>query len=91
MLRRSRVGRQAERGAVPSVSGQMADGDARKMAETILGQLGDEAPKVARQRIQIAEKAGDGASADAWRRILKAMALIEIERLQRMLDEPSEE
>jgi hypothetical protein len=90
-VRRSRGGRQAERGAIPSVSGEWPVMTQARWRRPLLGQLGDEAPKMMRQRIQIADKSGDRTSADAWRLIFKAMALIEIARLKRMLDEPSEE
>ena len=61
----------------------------RKLAEAVLAQNSGNvltALRFARGQERLSKKAGDSASADAWNRVAKAIALIELESIRLMLD-----
>ena len=70
----------------------MADNESdssRKLAEAVLAQNSDNvltALRFARGQERLSKKGGDSAAADAWNRVARAIVLIELERIQRMLD-----
>jgi predicted protein tyrosine phosphatase len=65
------------------------DSPAKQIAAELLARDGDKALGIAYEQRRRAEKLGDSAAADAWQRIARAIVLIELERLRRMLDETS--
>jgi hypothetical protein len=70
----------------------MADNESdssRKLAEAVLAQNSGNvlaALCFAREQERLSKKGGDSAAADAWNRVARAIALIELERLRLMLD-----
>ena len=74
------------------VSGSMAGNESdssRKLAEAVLAQNSGNvltALRFARRQERLSKKGGDSASADAWNRVAKAIALIELESIRLMLD-----
>ena len=66
------------------------DSAPKQIAEELLARDGDKALGIACEQWRRTEKLGDSTAADAWRRIARAIVLIELERLRRMLDETSE-
>jgi len=65
------------------------DSPPKQIAAELLARDSDKALGIAWEQWRRAEKLGDSAAADAWRRIARAIALIELERLRHMLDETS--
>jgi hypothetical protein len=74
------------------VSGSMADNESdssRKLAEAVLAQNSDNvlaALRFAREQERLSKKGGDSAATDAWNRVARSTALIELERIRHMLD-----
>lgn len=70
----------------------MADNESnssRKLAEAVLTQNSGNvktALRFAREQERLSKKGGDTAAADAWNRIARAIALIELESIRLMLD-----
>ena len=62
------------------------DSSPKRIAEELLARDGDKALGIACEQWRRAEKLGDSAAADAWRRIARAIMLSELEHLRRMLD-----
>jgi len=61
----------------------------RELAEAVLAQNSGNvlaALRFAREQERLSKKGGDSAAADAWNRVARAIALIELEHLRRMLD-----
>jgi len=71
--------------------GPMADNESdssRKLAEAVLAQNSDNvlaALRFAREHERLSKKGDDSAAADAWNRVARAIALIELERIRLML------
>ena len=79
----------AEAGVSPPMADNENDSPAQRMAEELVARDGDKALGIVCEQWRRAEKLGDSTAADAWRRIARAIMLIELERLRRMLDETS--
>ena len=61
----------------------------REVAEAVLAHNSDNVPaalRFAREQERLSKKGGDSAAANAWNRVARAIALIELERIRRMLD-----
>lgn len=66
------------------------DSPPKQMAAKLLARDCDKALGIACEQWRRTEKLGDSAAADAWRRIARAIVLIELEHMRRMLDDTSE-